>query len=671
MKGTSSHKKTLSGVPLFGLEPGPVTQGGTRASHGQASGHAPSQASGKSPGVSRRNTEPLAEATPVMVDGRLSTPATGASGILTASSSSMSRHPSSTVRQLTPPSPSPVLMVDDRAASVTCTGESVFINYASPAPWACVSGCLPRLLSGLDPRRSSEDVPYSEILSAQLCLSKGSSNWLTPAVPGETYEMELCTFVRSKSKGKRSLWEPRVIRVASPEREPVERCMAEIQRHLRGFTERPKSLLVLINPYGGTKKAALVYEREVKLVFEKAGIQVLLRTTQCSGDAKATVCRTFGSMNSLEDVDEYGLPTPSLAPMEPGSAHDGMVDGVVAVGGDGLFHEVVAGILEMDMAHRIRVAHVAAGSTDAVAYTLNGTRSAFTAAAHVVLGDSIPLDVLRLDCGQENQASGASSPRGPTGSPGSSIACIHPGSRETTKFALSMASFGFFGDVMEESEKWRWIGPMRYDLVGAGMWMLNKSYRARVEYLPAPRELSSRQVICTKDCPVCLQPSHGRLNPAHKSFKLHAQNSLMRCESDWRVVEGEFAGIMLVIMPCRSEKSEAGVCRYSHLSDGRVHLVMIKACSRWRYLRFLLRLSKQGLETGSTDDGIIQVEACAAIKITHLEPTGQANGGVTGNGKDSVWNVDGELLHIDAADSVLYGEVHRSSVRAFSRGVEE
>lgn len=609
-----------------------------------------------------------------MMDDRLSTPVTAASGILTASSSTMSRHPSATMRQSTAPSPSPVLMVDDRAASVTCTGESVFINYASPAPWACVSGCLPRLFSGLDPRRPSEDVPYSEILSAQMCVSKGSSSWLTPAVPGETYDMEICTFVRCKYKGKRSLWEPRVIRVTSPERQPVEQCMAEIQRHLRGFTGRPKSLLVLVNPYGGTKKAASVYEREVKPLFDKAGIKVLLRMTQCPGDAKATVCRTFGSLNLIEDVDSCGPPSPSREPMDPEPACslgtvDGTVDGVVAVGGDGLFHEVVSGVLEMDMEHRIRVAHVAAGSTDTVAYTLNGTRSAFTAAAHVVLGDSIPLDVLRLDSGHDDRTSGSSSPRSPTGSPGSSSACIQPGSRESTKFALSMASYGFFGDVMEESEKVRWLGPIRYDLVGAGMWVLNRSYRARVEYLPAPSESSLRQIVCTKDCPVCSQAPHGRLNPAPKSFKFHAQNSRRRCESDWRVVEGQFAGIMLVIMPCRSEKSEAGVCKYSHLSDGRIHLVTIKACSRWRYLRFLLQLSKQGLETGSTDDGIIQVEACAAIKVSHLERDGEGRGG--GSGNHSVWNVDGELFHLNAADSVLYGEVHRSSVLAFSRGVEE
>ncbi len=48
--------------------------------------------------------------------------------------------------------------------------------------------------------------------------------------------------------------------------------------------------------------------------------------------------------------------------------------GVVAVGGDGLFQEVVSGLLARRArgcaaAYRIRAGHVPAGSTDAVAYT--------------------------------------------------------------------------------------------------------------------------------------------------------------------------------------------------------------------------------------------------------------------------------------------------------------
>ena len=497
-------------------------------------------------------------------------------------------------------------------------------------------------------------MPYAEILSARSYVSKGpvsTSSWLSSAKPGEAYEIELYTFMRSRSN--RSLWVPRIVTVSSLDRGLIERCLCEIRRRMGSNPQRPKSLLVLINPYGGSRKAAAVYEREVKPVFEKAGIRTTVRTTRYSGDAKETVCRVFGGYGRITTANGTAERTARAGDVRDAhedakvadsaaATHDDIADiadiadlsGIVAVGGDGLFHEVVAGLLKVDMQHRIRVAHVAAGSTDSVASTLNGTRSAFTAAMHVALGDNVALDVLRLDTERE------------------------------TKFAMSMASWGFFGNVMEESEKVRWLGPMRYDLVGARMWLLNRSYPARIEFLSAPPETSASQIVCTKDCPVCSQPSHSRLNPARKSFKLHAQESRMRFASDWQVVEGEFAGVMMVIIPCRSDKSKAGVCKYSHLSDGRIHLVMIKACSRWRYLQFLLRLSKEGLESGSSEDGIVRVEPCVAVKVTHAVRNASNDANVGGN----VWNVDGELVE---AGSVLHAEVHRRVIEAFSRGVEE
>jgi len=566
--------------------------------------------------------------------------------------------PSVTLPSVTLPSvtPSPCVVsctVDNRAASVTCTQESVFINYASPAPWACVSGCLPDpWVSGPSSwRPMSENVPYAEILSARLFASRGpTSSWLSSVKAGETYEIELCTFMRSRSN--RSLWAPRVIVVSSPERVLVERCLAEILRGTGGLAMRPKSLLVLINPYGGSKKAGAVYERDVKPVFEKAGIKTTVRTTRYSGDAKETVCRMFGGLvhgdgrgggGGMNGNGSGNGNWNGAAVVDGGAEADGM-DGVVAVGGDGLFHEVVAGLLEVDMQHRVRIAHVAAGSTDSVACTLNGTRSAFTAAVHVALGDSVALDVLRLDTTPIPRLTPLSTSPSPPAS-----------SSSTTKFAMSMASYGFFGNVMQESEKVRWLGPMRYDLVGARMWLRNRSYRARIEFLPAPPETSARQIVCTKDCPVCLQPSHERLNPARKSFKLHARDSRDRFGNEWQVVEGEWNGVMLVILPCRSDKSKSGVCKYSHLGDGRLHLVMIKACSRWDYLKFLVRLSKEGLESGGPADGVVRVEPCCAVKITHAD------------GQNNVWNVDGELVD---AGSVLHAEVHHRVVRAFGRGVE-
>lgn len=65
------------------------------------------------------------------------------------------------------------------------------------------------------------------------------------------------------------------------------------------------------------------------------------------------------------------------------------------VGGDGLFSEVLNGTIMLwaeggdraAAAGSLRLGHIPAGSTDAVAYSLNGTRSPSTAALHIALGD--------------------------------------------------------------------------------------------------------------------------------------------------------------------------------------------------------------------------------------------------------------------------------------------
>lgn len=65
------------------------------------------------------------------------------------------------------------------------------------------------------------------------------------------------------------------------------------------------------------------------------------------------------------------------------------------MGGDGLFQEVVNGVLALrregglrsEVAEGLRLAQIPAGSTDAVAWSVNGTRSAEAAALHVALGE--------------------------------------------------------------------------------------------------------------------------------------------------------------------------------------------------------------------------------------------------------------------------------------------
>lgn len=107
------------------------------------------------------------------------------------------------------------------------------------------------------------------------------------------------------------------------------------------------------------------------------------------------------------------------------------LDGIVAVGGDGLFHEVVNGLLALraardgsphaEVASSLRLGHIPAGSTDTVAYTLHGTRSVTTAAIRIVLGDRNPLDIARVDMLRS----------------------------QTHTFAVSMISYGYLGDLMK------------------------------------------------------------------------------------------------------------------------------------------------------------------------------------------------------------------------------
>ena len=53
------------------------------------------------------------------------------------------------------------------------------------------------------------------------------------------------------------------------------------------------------------------------------------------------------------------------------------------------------------------------------------------------------------------------------------------------RFAVCVASYGYMGDLMKDSERLRWMGPARYNLAGAITLLQGKVYTVRVSYLPA------------------------------------------------------------------------------------------------------------------------------------------------------------------------------------------
>ena len=80
---------------------------------------------------------------------------------------------------------------------------------------------------------------------------------------------------------------------------------------------RPKQVHVFINPVGGRKRAPQIYETFVAPLFELAGVTAAVTVTE----------RANHALDKLQTMDLTGI------------------DGFICVGGDGMFHEVLNGLL--------------------------------------------------------------------------------------------------------------------------------------------------------------------------------------------------------------------------------------------------------------------------------------------------------------------------------------
>lgn len=391
--------------------------------------------------------------------------------------------------------------------------------------------------------------------------------------------------------------------------EQVKEWVAQVNIAVSAVPDRPKSLLVFVNPYSGAKKGKQIWDSETLPIFEKARVKYTIIETTRQDHAKDVVAEM-----STDELNLY--------------------HGIVAVGGDGVFQEIVRGLLiqrerggeAAAAAQRIRVGHVPAGSTDAVAYTVHGTRSTICAALHIVLGDRLGLDLGRIDA-----ADGAHN------------------------YFVCQAGYGFMGDVIKWSEKFRWLGPSRYELSGAVQFLRLRSYEARVSYKEVDEDDNPGQVVCTHGCSVCRaakgkRPSSMLQGHCRAEKDVVASNDRL-AQPGWRTVEGRFISIMCVATTCRSDKSHNGIIPHGHLSDGRMNLVLVSSCNHIQYLTFLITLASRGLRPGQFP--FVHVLPCTSVSVTPL-------------GKESCWNVDGELLR----NNTVTINAHQTIVDIFARGIE-
>lgn len=453
---------------------------------------------------------------------------------------------------------------------------------------------------------------------------------------------------------------------------------------------RPRSLLVFVHPKSGKGNGCRNWEA-VAPIFSRAKVETKVIVTERAGQA-------FDMMSSItnKELNSY--------------------DGAIAVGGDGFFNEILNGFLSPrlkapypptppDFVHlakdkgdslvvnenevfeetssqsedqiplissanesgsRIsnsnsedkapefpvpnewfRFGIIPAGSTDAIVICTTGARDPITSALHIVLGKRVRLDIAQVVRWKKTPRSK-----------------VEP----LVRYAASFSGYGFYGDVIKESEKYRWMGPKRYDYAGTVVFLRHRSYEAEISYLDdeseetdsttsrRSRESSllrglksprrSERCICRINCKVCNEkPNNAAAGICSLTPHLNSENRR------WVKSKGRFISVGAAVISNRNEKAPDGLVADAHLSDGFLHLIMIKECPHASYLWHLTQLTKRG---GSP------------LNFKFVEHRKTPAFTFTSSGNESVWNVDGEMFQAHQ----LSAQVFRGLVCMFATGPE-
>lgn len=263
-------------------------------------------------------------------------------------------------------------------------------------------------------------------------------------------------------------------------------------------------------------------------------------------------------------------------------------DGIVSVGGDGTFSEVFNGLLYREMKDHdldpinpefipkpiIPIGIIPAGSTDTVAFCLHGTTDVQTAVLHIILGQLNGLDL--------------SSVSNDTG---------------LIKFYASVMSYGYLGDVAADSEKFRWMGPKRYDYSGLKKFMLNRGYESEITMQLCENNSNPLDGIeCEANCKRCIESIQSVNSSAMNDMnnddsnspnELYTTNVTSEMNKKWKIVKGKFFMVNGANISCACARSPNGFSKYCHLGDGCVDLVLIRHTTFLNNLKLLLTMSNK------------------------------------------------------------------------------
>ncbi|OIT19668.1 PREDICTED: ceramide kinase isoform X1 [Nicotiana attenuata] len=577
-------------------------------------------------------------------------------------------------------------------------GEIILTQTSDKLHWKSIES----VLNGQDPSscfgielvsKSESTLCFSDIYSAEF-IDLGlvhEASFLNARGPllGQSFEMYRFTIRGAqKSKTQPSVLVPSLYTFGHKGAQTCQMWVNRINDLLNVDAARPKNLMVFVHPKSGKGLGCKVWET-VAPTFSQAKVKTKVTVTERAGQA-------LDIMSSITNKELRSY------------------DGVVAVGGDGFFNEILNGLLlsrhkssypprPAELNHPIekngngpvldanvdirdpsdsgedespllkqstnlrtgedscqtaaedlefsfpnekfRFGIIPAGSTDAIVICTTGARDAITSALQIVLGKTVCLDVAQVvrwkkTCTSKDEPS--------------------------VRYAASFAGYGFYGDVITESEKYRWMGPKRYDYAGTKVFLRHRSYEAEVAYVEVESEKKniglekessgnwtkglwsllkkSERVACRANCGIC------KTKAGHTSARCPSLEPYSK-DSRWLKSRGRFLSVGAAVISCRNEKAPDGLVADAHLSDGFLHLILIKDCPHAFYLCHLLQLAKK--DGNPLDFEFVEHHKTPAFTFTSF-------------GKESIWNVDGELFQAHQ----LSAQVFRGLINLFASGPE-
>ncbi|KAK0095273.1 hypothetical protein PV326_008794 [Microctonus aethiopoides] len=409
------------------------------------------------------------------------------------------------------------------------------------------------------------------------------------------------------ARGQKNRWSHHNVVMSHTDPRQVASWVKTIRNYLSNIVHRPRRIIVFVNPFGGKKRGKKIWEKDVQPLMRLAGIEMKTIITERAGHIRDYLLHSY-----LDDTEA-----------------------IVCVGGDGTFAEVFNGlVLRTAKDHhidandsevtlpppRLSVGVIPSGSTDTVAYSLHGTTDVQTAVIHIIFGDTAGLD----------------------------LSSVHSNSLLHRLYA-SVLSYGYLGDVIRDSENFRWMGPQRYDYSGFKKIIANKGYDGEIELLSDPCHPAA-STRCMKNCSRCQRHIHKGI-PDKDITK-------------WLTVRGKFFMVNGANLSCACSRSPQGFSPHCHIGDGCVDVILVRHTSLINNIRMLLRLSSKN----KTLYDLPFVEVYRAREFTfRASPNSSSTDSIDHNSSISVWNCDGEVLQ----HSDVKIRVHCQLLKVFTRRVQE